>query len=303
MPTSAAGRAGRAGLAAAVTIVTFFVFAYSLLDLPSLPDTDSYYHLAVAQLYADDGLVGGLAWTRFSAMHDTFGDKEILFHLLLIPFAHDGDATRGRLAIALWNALIAGAITWMAVDALGPWGALVAPLLYLTAPYFWNRTMRLRPELLSLLLFLLIAAATARRKVWSVALLSAALALGHTAFHVLAAMAVLWLFATWVFERRWEWAPAIATLCGIAAGVVAHPHFPDNLRIWYLQNIRFLQLRNILDVGVEIHPPRLVNLLAHPCLSGTCFGCTDHAAGSSSLSASAAAAVACTLPGAWWAGA
>ena len=35
----------------------------------------------------------------------------------------------------------------------------------------------------------------------------------------------------------------------------------------------------------------------HPCLSGACFGCTDQAAGSSSLSASAAAAVACTLPG------
>ena len=35
----------------------------------------------------------------------------------------------------------------------------------------------------------------------------------------------------------------------------------------------------------------------HPCLSCACFGCTDQAAGSSSLSASAAAAVACTLPG------
>ena len=42
----------------------------------------------------------------------------------------------------------------------------------------------------------------------------------------------------------------------------------------------------------------LANELGHPCLSGTCFGCTDQAAGSSSLSASAAAAVACTLSGA-----
>ena len=35
----------------------------------------------------------------------------------------------------------------------------------------------------------------------------------------------------------------------------------------------------------------------YPCLSGVCLGCTDQAAGLSSLSASAAAAVACTLSG------
>ena len=43
--------------------------------------------------------------------------------------------------------------------------------------------------------------------------------------------------------------------------------------------------------------PVCSSLDPHPCLSGACFGCTDQAAGSSSLSASAATAVACTLPG------
>ena len=245
----------RAVLTAAVALITFFVSARALFELPSLPDTDSYYHLAVAQLYAEQGFVDKLEWARFSAMHDGFGDKDLLFHLLLIPFTRGDAATGGRLAIALWNALIAGAITWIAIEAVGPWGALLAPLLFLTAPYFWIRTIRLRPELLSLLFFLLIAWATARRKVWTVTLLSMALTLGHTAFHVLAAMAVLWLLATR------EWKPTIATFAGILAGILLHPHFPDNLRIWYLQNVRFLQLKNVLDVGAEIHAPRLQHLL------------------------------------------
>jgi hypothetical protein len=248
----------RATLTAAVAMVTFFVFARGLFELPSLPDTDSYYHLAVAQLYADHGIVKSLPWARFSAMHDGFGDKELLFHLLLMPFT---SADGGRLAIALANAALAGAIAWIAIDALGAWGALLAPLLFLAAPYLWIRTIRLRPELLSVLLFLLIAHATARRKVWTVAVLSLALTLGHTAFHVLGAMAVLWLLATWLVERRWEWKPAAATFAGIAAGIVLHPHVPDNLRIWWLQNVRFLQLQNVLDVGAEIHPPRIADLL------------------------------------------
>lgn len=247
----------RGTLTAAVAIVTFFVFAFALLELPAVPDTDSYFHLAVAKLYAEQGLVEGLAWARFSAMHETFGDKELLFHLLLIPFINGDDTTGGRLAIAVFNGAIAGVITWIAVGELGPVGALIAPLLYLTAPYFWIRTMRLRPELLSLMLFLLIAAATARRKLWTVAILSAALTLGHTAFHVLAAIAVLWFFATR------EWKPVAATFAGIAAGILVHPHFPDNVRIWFVQNVQFLQMKGVLDVGAEVQPPRIANLLLH----------------------------------------
>lgn len=44
-------------------------------------------------------------------------------------------------------------------------------------------------------------------------------------------------------------------------------------------------------------PLAQVSRPAHPCLSDACWGCTDQAAGSSSLSAAAAACVACTLPG------
>lgn len=241
-------------LSIAVSIVVFFVFAHFLLALPSLPDTDSYYHLAVARLYAENGIVDELVWARFSAMRHGFGDKEILFHILLMPFSR-GDG--GRIAIALCNAILAGVITWLAIDALGRWGALLAPLLYLAAPYFWIRTIRLRPEVLSLALLLLIAAAAARKRVWLVGMLSIAFTLSHTAFHLLAALAVLWF----LFDR--EWKTAAAALGGIAIGIVIHPHFPHSLKIWHLQNVRFLQLKDALDVGAEIHAPRAVDLLTN----------------------------------------
>ncbi|HEV7768673.1 MAG TPA: hypothetical protein VGQ76_26990 [Thermoanaerobaculia bacterium] len=257
----------RAVLAAAIAIVTFFVSAHALFELPSLPDTDSYYHLAVARLFADEGrLVDRLPWPRFSAMHEGFGDKEILFHVLLMPFTRGDATTGGRLAIALSNAAVAGVIAWLAIDALGPWGALLAPLLYLTAPYFWVRSIRLRPEFLSLILFLMIAAATVRRKLLLIALLSFALTLSHTAFHVLATMAVLWMLATRFFchpERELGVTECAATFGGIGAGLLLHPHFPDNLHIWFLQNVKFLQMKSILDVGAEIQAPRLANLFLH----------------------------------------
>jgi hypothetical protein len=65
-----------------------------------------------------------------------------------------------------------------------------------------------------------------------------------------------------------------------------------NVKTWPRRS-RFLTMTPLADSS------RSCRSIGHPCLSGACFGCTDHAAGSSSLSASAAAAVACTLPGAW----
>lgn len=244
----------RAFLTGAVAVATFFVCAFAVLDLPSLPDTDSYYHLAVANLYAEHGIVRELAWARFSVMHDGFGDKEPLFHALLIPFA---SANGGRLAIALLNALLAGAMTFVAVSAIGAWGAAIAPLIYLTAPYFWSRTIRLRPEVLSVTLMVLVIYAAARKRPLLAGLLALAFALTHTPWHALVGLAVLWF----VFTREWRAPAAIAG--GIAIGLLVHPHFPFSLGIWFLQNVVSLQRGAAIGMSTENVRPPLHLLLLH----------------------------------------
>ena len=72
----------------------------------------------------------------------------------------------------------------------------------------------------------------------------------------------------------------------------------------YTTNWDELLMEIILSFGIIADRAEPVGIRGiHPCLSGPCFGCTDQAAGSSCLSAPPAAAVACTLPGLWWAGA
>jgi hypothetical protein len=244
-------------LAAAAGLVTFFVVAYVLLALPTLPDTDSYFHLAVARLYAERGLVNELPWTRYSVMRDHYGDKELLFHLLLIPIAQGDAATNARLAIAAFNGIIAALLVLLGIDVAGKHGAWLAPLVYLTAPYFWSRTIRLRPELLSLILLLGLVLAVRRQRAVVAALLACAYALSYTAFHLVAGLAVLWILAT----RRWKL--GLSILAGLAAGLLLHPHVPDNLRIWWLQNVRYFFMKSTLDVGAEIGAPKIADLFLH----------------------------------------
>jgi hypothetical protein len=230
----------------------FFVFAFLFLAAPSIPDADSYYHLAVAREYAAHGYSDALPWARFSLLGQTFGDKELLFHGFLAPFARTDAATGGRLALALLNAVFAALITLFASRALGWWSVLVPLWLHLAAPMLVFRLIRLRPELLALLLLVPLIHFAATKRYVLVAICAAVFALSYTAFHVVPGLAVLW-FALHFRER--EWKLPVAAVLGSALGLLVHPGFPGNLRIWWAQNVLFFLERANLDVGSEIAAP------------------------------------------------
>lgn len=93
-----------------------------------------------------------------------------------------------------------------------------------------------------------IHAGVSRRVGW-VGILAAAFAASYTAFHVVVGLPFLWLLFT--FRER-EWKIPLAATIGAAAGLVAHPGFPSNLRIWWIQNVLFFVEKSRLDVGTEI---------------------------------------------------
>jgi hypothetical protein len=108
-----------------------------VLSFPNLYDADSYFHLAVARDYARGALRGGLRWARLSALADGFGDKELLFHLLLAPFASMKDGARaGWAAVALLNGVVAAVVAaaaWPVLFYLVDRGAGDVPQLNLSA--------------------------------------------------------------------------------------------------------------------------------------------------------------------------
>lgn len=235
-----------------LTPVLFAVF----LRFPVIHDTDSYYHLAVARAYWSQGWIDTLPWARFSILHEGFGDKELLFHTLLAPFAGLADpAWGGRLALALLNGALAGVLAWLGIRATGrPWGA-VLPLLLLAVSAEWAwRLVRLRPELLSLLLLLLALAGAASRRYRWLGVLAFLYTWSYTAFHAFIGLFGL-LFLLWVWSRRRaEWGLVLYPVLGAGAALVLHPHFPHNLTVWWVQSVEFFAWKGVLDVGTEIRP-------------------------------------------------
>jgi hypothetical protein len=243
-------RALNAGTAA-VFIVSFFLFAFLFLRMSILVDADSYYHLAVARWYGQEGVATPIPWARFSLL-SSGADKEWLFHLLLIPFTLGDAAVGGRLALAVFNAALAAVIARYAASVIGPFGFAVPVWLWIAAPPFFARAVRLRPELLALLLILIAIGAASTRRYVLFGLIAFAFTLGYTAWHVFLFLALLWAWR----DRRL----AVPAIIGTVAGLILRPHPLANLHLWYVQNVEFFRWAGKLDVGDEIRPPSLHTL-------------------------------------------
>ncbi len=255
-PTQLSPRSGRwASIAVSLGAlgILWLAFAQLFLSFPVLYDTDSYFHLSVGRLYAEQGLVDELPWARFSALHEGFGDKEVLFHLFLAPFAAvDAPEVGGRWALAFWNALVFVVLAAVGHRLAGSWGLLAPLLVYAGSFDFLGRLIRLRPETPALLLFIAAALCVGHGRYRWLGFVAFLFTLSYTAFHALLGLCGLWfLQAAWVRGRI---RPAIVLypLLGSILALWIHPHFPHNLVIWKIQSLDFFQNKAVLDVGEEI---------------------------------------------------
>ncbi len=244
------------------------VFALSLVffgalfhQFPVLYDTDSYYHLAIARAYHRHGIIDSLPWAQLSLLHE-FADKELLFHLALAPTADTAEPTAGgRWMLAGFNALVVAALAFLGQQAIGRWGLLTPLLLYAGSLDFVSRMIRLRPEILSLLLMLVATWCAANRRYRWLGLVAGLYTLSYTAFQALLGLCGAW-FAQQLWGRgRREWSLILYPILGVALALLLHPHFPHHLAIWKVQNFDFFTGKNLLNVGGEINPQSSRDLL------------------------------------------
>lgn len=256
-------RAPSALRVAGVTFVLALLGAAALFHFcPLLYDADAHYHLAIARIYAERGLVQTLPELRFSVLGTSFGDKELFFHFLLVPLQRFGEAG-GRVALALLMAAVFAAIAAVARRGVGWWAVAVPFALFATALDFAWRLVRLRPELLSLLLLLALIVAASAGRFRLAGLVVALYTWSYTAFHAALGLAGLLAAGESWATRRLAWRLVLYASLGCGVALVVHPQFPANLTVWAVQNVSHFAIGMPLDFGREMEPhaPRDVVLL------------------------------------------
>jgi hypothetical protein len=224
---------------AAVVVACTVLVGWVQLSFDGMQDGDSYFHTRAARELDEHGIRDGFPQTAFSTWSERYGDKDLLFHVFLIPIQrlHDSISdqddedlvTPGKHAAVVLT-LVFFACFGAALHSLGarlPWLWLVllfvadAPLLFAFLP--------VRPGLLAISFVVVEIALLLRRKSLWLFIVGALHALAHSSFILLPALAVAWAGAHLLRRESPSKRLLVAALLGPVLGLVLNPYFPGNL--------------------------------------------------------------------------
>jgi hypothetical protein len=230
-------RIGLLYAAVAVAGTTLFWLQYST---DYVTETDPLYHIGVTQLLKERGIARTFEWAQLSIWKDRYSDKEFLMHLLMIPFISDDpdSAIRGgKLFVTLLGVAIFGVFAWMLRSHRVPLDAAWLLILLVASAHWLVRLTILRGHVLSILLALLSMHFLLKGRWKPLAAVGFAYAWGYSAPHIIVILAAVVTVCRKLHEGAWEWKPLAGAAGGFLAGMILNPYFPNNLVIFWVQNV------------------------------------------------------------------
>jgi hypothetical protein len=235
-----------------VFIFSFAFFAYYQFQSQWLPDTDGYYHIKTAWLLRTQGFMPNFKWAHLSLWSDHYSDKEFFYHIYLIPFTFINDLVlAGKLAtMVIASFVFLSFYTILRLNRIRyAWFWLL--LLSMTGGFFLYRVNVPRPQGLSIIFVLWSIHFLLNRKLLPLAVLCFLYTYSYTAYHLPFIFACIIYFEALVLEKENDWKRPVTVFIAIIAGMLLSPFFPDNIRMFYLQNFYILWKGS--GNGVNLH--------------------------------------------------
>lgn len=251
-----------------VMVMAFFQYHPGALkgDDAGLPGNDSFYHVKMASMLPEVGLVRTFPWLRyvyFTKSSDDFVSHHYGFHVLLLPFVTlskwlVGDyLAGGRWAICTCFGLVTAFYYMILRRERVPWRMLWVLLFFAMPIQFYTRHSFIRAISPSLMVMLLLVWALLERR-WLMALLVSAiynhLYLGAVMY---TPVIVVCFTASCIFgqkgEREIPWKVVVASTVGWLIGVLTYPYLGGMLEFLKLQ-VFGTGLTADIEVGSEWKP-------------------------------------------------
>jgi hypothetical protein len=228
-------------------------------QIPAPMDGDTAYHAAVAKLISEHGILHSFPWTPFSWLADNYADKELLFHLLFIPFLGFGWMTAAQIVGTLCGAAILLTL-YLILRREGVAHAwLWALILLATSHTFVYRFSIVRPHLLSISLAIIVLWAASRERLPLLAAASFIYPFSYVAWHLPVILVGIAETARFLSGHRVRWQPAVMVAGGLAAGVALHPNSVNLVQLFRIQIVEVLfrtawGAKAGFDLGLEFLP-------------------------------------------------
>ncbi len=213
--------------------------AFLQLSSPALFGVDGYYHIRVPYFLRQFGPDYDFRWAQLSTFAEHFSDKELLFHVLTIPFTWLGGdiILQAKAAVIFFAFLFLVTFTAVLLRYGHPCLAAVAVAALPFTQYFFIYLNILRPKTLAVTLVIMLLWLVVEKKWLGVLAVSLLFPLAHISYPVVPLLCLAVEVVRRLHRGEFFFRNVVYALAGTAGGTFLHPNYPDNLRSLYLNGV------------------------------------------------------------------
>lgn len=248
-----------------ILIITGILFTLSIVSFlqfinPYLYECDGYYHIRAPYFIREFGLKYDFKWAQFSTFKKFFSDKELLFHILTLPFTFfkSDIHLQAKIAIIFFSLLFLGTFTFIQNRYVSKSILTLSILSLPLSTLFLIYINYLRPKTLAIIFLLFLFYFLINKKLLGIFLISILYALSHISFPMAIILATGIEFLRYIYNKEFYIKNLLFLIVGMYIGVFIHPNFPNNIISIHLNaimvpwNTMFGNLH--LDYGMEWNP-------------------------------------------------
>lgn len=257
---------------ASLLFVCGLMFGYFQFS-DQLADPDAFYHMRIAQLIYEQGIITDFTWLPYTTLSQHYVDQHLLYHVLMIPFVVTGVPLVGvKVYTVLLAILFLGTFALMLRSFKSPWWLVSTAVLAVCIPFTFRlnlvKATPLALTVLSLALFFL-----AKKWYWALLPVGIVYVWVYGGFAMLLIVVGIWVVSELI--EQWKQRSVIKpsyisalqplgiAVIGLIIGLVLNPYFPQNLMFYWdqLVQIGIINYQDTIGVGAEwypYHPGRLL---------------------------------------------
>lgn len=244
-----------------LTAGVFGLFVYNQLS-DQLADPDGFYHMKMAQLMVQQGVIKDFWWLPYTTLSQHYIDQHFLFHVLMIPFVTVlADPFVGvKIFTALLGTLAIIGLAQLMRSLKLRWWFPISVILGLTITFTFRMNL-IKATPLSLVLLYAIIWCLHKRKYWWLVLLNFIYVWTYGGFAFALIIGITWAISELIMERHrsmwWQQGKLLGViLLGLGLGIVFNPYFPNNLQFYWDQVVQIgvINYQDKISVGSEWYP-------------------------------------------------
>ncbi|RKY41396.1 MAG: hypothetical protein DRP81_08460 [Candidatus Omnitrophota bacterium] len=242
-----------------IVIITGVIFIFKVqFSNSTIFGADGYLHIRMAEFIKKYGLYYKFHWTRYSVFFNNFSDKDLLFHILLIPFTCFKNIFWGaKLASAIFYSFLLMVVYFFLKRYSKKEFTFLFLIMFFFSYKFIIALCRPRPFPLVIIITIISIHLLIQKRYILASILTYVYSLTHVSFPYMIGYALLIELVRFFHNKEISLRNLGGVSLGILFGFFFHPYFPNNLLIFYLNGILvpfYAAKTGVLELGAEFFP-------------------------------------------------